>query len=89
MTWFEARVVGGPNGLRLVTNLQVDRPSVCAAEVELRHGEVVKETVRWIASPGSHVSVADWRPLSTTGSPWEVVPVAIAACVPRAGWGGP
>jgi len=96
-TWIEARVIKGREGLRLVTNLQVDRPAACAVEVELRRaadgqgpgGEVVIETLRWTASPGSRVSVPDWRELESTGSAWDLRPVASATCVQRVRWRRP
>ncbi|MDP6943087.1 MAG: hypothetical protein QF464_02965 [Myxococcota bacterium] len=89
VTWFEARVIGGPKGLRLVTNLQVDRPAACATEVELRRGDVVIETVRWSALPDSRAGLPDWRDVKTAGSPTGVVAVAAITCAPRIRWKSP
>ena len=87
VTWIESKVIGGGPAMRLVTNLQVDRPSVCAVEVGLTLAGEVVETQSWLASPGSQASVPDWRALRTKASPYELVPRASAVCVLRQYWG--
>jgi hypothetical protein len=87
VTWIEARVLGGGPALRLVTNLQVDRPAVCAVEVALKVGGELLETQSWLVSPGSQASVPDWRALTSKASPFELVATPSAVCVLRQHWG--
>ena len=87
VTWIESTVLGGGPAMRLVTNLQVDRPSVCAVEVSLRLGPEVVETQSWLVSPGSQASVPDWRALTSKASPFELVASPSAVCVLRQYWG--
>jgi hypothetical protein len=87
VTWIESRVLGGGPALRIATNLQVDRPSVCAVEVGVSLGDEVVETQSWLVAPGSQASVPDWRALTTKASPFALVARASAVCVLRQYWG--
>ena len=85
-TWVEARVIGGDTR-RLVTNLQVDRPALCALEVTLKSGGETLETLSWLVSAESQASHPDWRNLETKASPYELETTASALCVLRQYWG--